>query len=279
MVNLLDKETAAFIERQWGRKVIREKFPVTDEQFNEIVCRAFQDICMGHDRAQKPFCWRLVGQSGAGKTTQLLPALQHVLKEFNRDAVHLGVRLFANYHPYAQQIREFGGLENFRENTNAFALKLLTCVLIQLIKCHYSVLFEVTLLDPVYETCIHQFLSQEGYFCDYHGLAVPLEASEAWLERRRVLENRVVSDCSIHFFFETLNPALKALQVANIPNRFFIWDRYHREPLILKIQDPSLIQIYETSRNQNLPLLSEKDLQDSKVRYLSDFYKNNSWVG
>ncbi|MDR0393327.1 MAG: zeta toxin family protein [Puniceicoccales bacterium] len=264
-----------FIEQQYGNVEIAQKFPVgsisalAEVAFQEMVAKLpRQCVC--------PFCMRLVGQSGSGKTTQLLPAVEYVFQQANLSPVFLAVRNFVPYHPHLEAIKQQYGEHLLRENTNAFALSMLVLVFEKCVQRRYPVVFEVTLQSPLFEAHIHALLEENAYACDYQCLAIAKKDSDAWIQARYLETRRHVSHKSAQFFFETLNPALKFLQTIHLPNRFFIWNRYRLDPDVSSCQDPFLLEKVERARlADDQPALEESVLREAKKQFLSRFYEQN----
>ena len=276
---LVPMDVVAFIQSQWKceEPLCTIDFPQT--LWNELCERAYLDLMerCGHPKASK-FCIRLVGQSGSGKTSQLLPAVKAALEAQSQRYVSLAVRDFVPYHPNLNLIREHYDKGLVREKTNAFALTLLTLVLVRCTRGHVPILFEVTLLSPEYERFVHRCLSEEGYGCDYHCLAIAKETSDAWIEARCRETHRVVSKRSSDFFFQTLQPALKSLQSVRIPNRVFIWDAYHTEPQQTRLLDKNLWEKIQTAAHANAEPLGFDAALESKKKFLYNFYREHSFV-
>ena len=159
-----------------------------------------------------------------------------------------------------------------------FALTLLTEVLLRCISEKMTILLEVTLLAPIYEAYIHAFLVKNGYYCDYQCLAVPKGVSDAWIRKRFLETKRVVSQGSSSFFYDTLEPAFKALQGIPLKNRVLIWDRVHEVPRISDLQDAKLYDKVEALRQLDGPFLSPNAGVTSKTKFLCDFYRKHSQI-
>ena len=69
-----------------------------------------------------PFLIRTVGQSGSGKSSQLIPALQNVLQE--NTYIRISVGMFAIFHPRYEFLKK-NNPNKLREETNGFALRAL----------------------------------------------------------------------------------------------------------------------------------------------------------
>ena len=272
-------DVVAFIRSQWKCEdpLCAIDFPQT--LWDELCERAYRDLIerCGYPKTSR-FCIRLVGQSGSGKTSQLLPAVKAALEAQSQKFVSLAVRDFVPYHPNLNLIREHYDEGLVREKTNAFALTLLTLVLVRCIRGHLPILFEVTLLSPEYERFVHRCLFEEGYSCDYYCLAIDKKMSDAWIEARCRETHRVVSKRSSDFFFQTLQPVFESLQSVYIPNRVFVWDAYHTEPQQTQLSDKNLWEKMQTLAHMNAEPLSFEAALEAKKKFLCNFYREHSFV-
>ena len=266
------EEVFQWIESCWGASL----FPYDDAIWVVLTERAFREKTSNLvSRQAHPFCIRLVGQSGAGKTSQLLPAVREALLCNNISYVSFAVRDFVKYHPNLEAIVKNYGESLLREKTNTFALVLLTNVFLRCISEKMPILMEMTLLLPIYEAYIHAALIKNGYHCDYQCLAVPKSVSDDWIQKRFLATKRIVSKSSSGFFYDTLAPAFKSLQGVSLKNRVFIWDRVHEQPLISDFQESNLYDKVEAARDLKGPFLSLEAGVASKTKFLCDFYKKH----
>lgn len=246
------------------------------DYFNNVVDNAFEKLIIGKKPAKKPFLLKLGGQSGAGKTTQLLPSLSEGL---NDNYVHIAVRIFASSHPYYDNLLEKYGEGLIREKTNGFALMCLFAVAEKLIKSKFNVLFEVTLLDPVFEEYFARLAKNNGYNIIYNILSVPLKTSNNWikarLENSDTEKNRIVSKENIDFFYKILPQALKKISELGIFNKndyIVLWNTIDPEPLLVTndFNDNILELFNEFRENTNEPICKEIALHYKKMFY-NDF--------
>ena len=194
---LFSKKVFRWIESCWGTG----SFSYDDAIWDDLTEQAFREKTSSvGNRQVLPFCIRLVGQSGSGKTSQLLPAVREALLCNNIPYVSFAVRDFVKYHPDLEAIVKNYGESLLREKTNAFSLILLTNVLLRCVSEKKPILMEVTLLTPVYEACLHAAFIKNGYHCDYQCLAVPKSVSDDWIQKRFLETKRVVSQNSSSFF-------------------------------------------------------------------------------
>lgn len=264
-----------FIQTQWGYNDPYCLFDCSLESLRRLANQAFRDK-VKNGVSPLPFCVRLVGQSGAGKTTQLLPAVCLALEACKIPYIRLAVRDFVNYHPNLEMIRKVYGENLVREKTNAFALTLLTLVFEKIVQNRLPVLLEVTLLAPVYENFIHNYLQKFNYLCDYQCLVVSKELSDQWILQRQVSTGRVVLEKSSQFFFDTLSPAFKTLQSFQLNNRVLLWDCQNVLPLETSLNSKYLWNDWQ-ARACLLDSLDPNILLKNKKEFLMQFYKNTDF--
>ena len=265
-----------FIENQWGPIDPLGEAGLRMEEWQRLAEKAFQKkINSLESIVPLKHCIRLVGQSGAGKTSQLLPAVNFALQMNKKTFVSLAVRDFVEFHPRLNEIKERFGESLLREKTNAFALTLLTLVFQRCVESHLPILFEVTLLSPLYEEFIHQLLLKEGYGCDYLCLAVSKTVSDGWIQARFLESQRIVSKSSSDFFFNTLHPAMESIRTYSLKNRVFIWGRNSREPIVTSLGDSSFLDMFLAEQNVCEGGLSLEEGLDTKKSFLCQFYQEN----
>lgn len=267
---LVPKEIFCWIESCWGSATFLYENAIWDDLTEQAFSEKTSGLLAKQDQ---PFCMRLVGQSGAGKTSQLLPAVKVALQSNQISYISFAVRDFVKFHPDLEAIVKRYGESLLREKTNAFALVLLTNVLLRCISEKMPILLEMTLLSPAYEACIHAALVENGYRCDYQCLAVPKTVSDDWIQKRFLETKRVVSKNSSSFFYDTLEPTFQALQGIALKNRVFIWDRVHEQPLISDFQTPNIYDKIKAVRALEGPFLSLEGGIAAKTKFLCDFYK------
>ena len=264
----IPKEVVNFIESQWGK--IADLSTTDWDYLTRLALCDKKNVC--EKIRQFSYCIRLVGQSGAGKTTQLLPAVQEMLKEERIDFIRLAVRDFVKYHPQLAEIEQRYGSVFLREKTNAWALFLLTCVLVACIEEHLPVLLEVTVLSPIYEKFIQALFLQKGYFCDYHCLAIDRSISDAWIAERRKQTGRVVEKQSSDFFFQTIDPAFQYLQTLPLKGRIFLWDGVHCVPQQFDFCDKNFLTALKKERVSSEMFLSATESLEAKKQFMKRFY-------
>ena len=152
--------------------------------FSPLVDRAVSDMTKGKKKGGRKIFVRVGGQSGAGKSTQLIPMVEEYFRELGVDPVMVTTRAFVKYHPYLKEIMETVAEENLREATHEFAVQMLFEVLLGLIEAGYPTVLDVTLLDPKIERLLTEALLAEGYESELHMMAVAKEISDQFIRKR-----------------------------------------------------------------------------------------------
>ena len=258
-----------------------EKLHFESDYFNEVVNNCFNELTKNKQPLDSPFLIKLGGQSGSGKTVQLLPAIVENIKTDNY--VHLAVRLFAKKHPYYDELIEKYGEGLIREKTNGFALMCLFVVSEKLIQNKYNVFSEITLLDPIYEEYFARLAKIQNYKIIYNVLSVPLEISNKWIQDRlqnsTYEKNRIVSQNSIDFFYNILPKAiLKILEISDIFDEgdcFVLWNIFEKNPLIVSNEfEKDIFDVFEKHRNYKNDMLNKIPNCDDNLRCKSEFYRD-----
>ena len=133
---------------------------------SEIVQANVSDI----KSQSNPILIRVVGQSGSGKSTQLIPALEDILKKISYIKINVGK--FAPFHPEYTKWQKLSP-ELMREKTNGFALRALILFYRNCIENHVNILCDMTLLEPEIEHYLMMLAKKHGYQIQLHVLCVP----------------------------------------------------------------------------------------------------------
>ncbi len=274
-IEILRTKALSFVTSSWQKPELSMKYPVND--LESIVNRIIPILTI--NKAQKAFMIRLAGQSGSGKSTQLLPAAVEAFKAMDIDPITINVRYFSTFHPHYEKIKLEYGEENIRENTNGFALLLLFLTLEKLIKLGYPILFEVTLLDADFELYFSELAKTKEYSIDYHIIAVSKQISDSWIENRKKFSStekkRKVAKTSSDYFFKALPIAIESLKNTN--NNCFIWSGYNKNPVFIgKIADNNALQTLKDYQNKEFTLQSTEKLLNSKTKWFSNYYSSKA---
>jgi aminoglycoside phosphotransferase (APT) family kinase protein len=238
---------------------------INNKEFEDIAQMAFQAITQDAEYFSKevrvPYIVRLVGQSGSGKTTQLYEAVKDNIAH---GFVHVAVRHFAKFHPEYEQIKSEFGESLLREKTNGFALLLLFGVLEKLVESNHSILLELTVLDPRFESYLAQ-LTEKNYRILYNVMAVPKMLSDEFIMKRQQQNGRVVAQTSSEYFFDTLQPSLREIGHCE---RVVLWNAYSLEHIAetQAFDDEFLAKVsLEQSKNKaDIPHVNEAQLLQAK---------------
>ena len=244
-------------------------FPCEPELLDAVpmqdIVQKYQDRIVSQ---KNPFIIRVAGQSGSGKSTQLVPALEEILLQENYITINVGS--FSSFHPRYQEWQKLN--PNFvREKTNGFALRALILFYRYCVEHHTNILFDMTLLEPEIEHYLMGIAKKYGYRIQLHVLCVPKKVSDSFIRKRYLSTGRYVSQRSASYFFNVLPRALKSL--VNRP--FFdktdflcLWSHYHARPLKkASFFNPSVTTIWM------------KQQQNRRIKKATDIFKpKKTWL-
>ena len=212
--------------------------------------------------------YRLCGQTGSGKTTQLLTSVEKFIDEQKLNPVVLGVRSCAEYHPNYEYFKQNFPAGELREKTNGFALKCMSYVLKLLIENGYMILFDITLLDPIFEQYVLNLLKQNGYDVEYHILAVNREISDSFIVKRFNSSGRVIYKSSAEYFYKILPIGLKYICENDKENTCYVWSAFDLEPVYYGKIKGCYDKFIQAQREIRDLVYSEDDLRNSKYETL-----------
>ena len=244
--HISDKELQ--ILEQQAFDAIQRIFPCEDNLLNHIP----MDDIVRHFQAEnlsvtKPFLFRIAGQSGSGKSSQLTPAVQEALSNISYLKINVGA--FAPFHPN-YQLWQRTEPDKMRENTNGFALRALILFYQYCIRSRINVVLDMTLLEPEVDLYLMALAKQYGYRIYLHVLCVPKKVSDTFIRRRQSQTGRYVKPASSNYFFNALAPSLKALTQSDFfdsTDIIWLWTHCQTYP------------VRQTSfRNKSVPRLLEK---------------------
>ncbi|MBQ6510976.1 zeta toxin family protein [Candidatus Saccharibacteria bacterium] len=127
---------------------------------------------------------RITGQSGSGKTSQLLPAVEEYFKAKKARPVLVAARKFVEYHPHFKEIVAEYGEKDLRKMTDEFATIMMFLVIKGLISLRCDLILDVTLLDPKMEAILMKMLLEQKYSFWMSLIAVSPEITARFLEKR-----------------------------------------------------------------------------------------------
>ena len=246
------------------------KSDIEDEKVFELAKKQFKNIA-NHKTRTKNFL-RIIGQSGSGKTTQLLPVGNVFFQIKNLNQIHFCVRNFAFLHPYYEKLlKKFGKIE-IREATNGFALKMLVVSLIFAIEKGYDILLEMTLLTPKFERILTDFLIKNEYDIKLFGLAVSSRLSNYFIEQRKISkgveQGRKVYSTSVNFFNKNLCKSIRFLSVNYSNLEIVLWDHYELLPIYFGKIGGCLSAFFKSRLFYSKNVLKEQELKLSKCEFI-----------
>lgn len=247
------------------------------EEIVEASERAFNEMSQGCLK-EKFFC-RLCGQSGSGKTTQLLESIQ---PNFKLEPAILAVRKFVKYHPQYDELVINLPQGELREYTNGFALKCLFLTLCRLLEQGFAVLYDVTLLEPRYEELLHDQLVRFGYVQLFNILSVPLEQSKLFITKRQTdMHNkehgRIIAQKSIDYFYVNLETGLDYYIKRNDGSPAIIWTAYDKYPVYIGQVKNCKEILLKYRKNMKGNDISEKTLLRCKREFYAKYLFKEIW--
>lgn len=235
--------------------------------------KAYND--MKKNKTKNKVVYRICGQSGSGKTTQLLYGVNEFIKYKNLDFVVVAVRNFCVYDPRYNELLQKYGKSEIREKTNGFALKLLCCTLCQFIKNGYAVVMDITLLDQEFEEILYKLLKENDYNIQYMIMSVPKIQSDNFIQKRKLESksesSRVVYTKSADFFYDVLPKSLRYLSNIDKDSLISVWSAYDLNPVYYGKIKNCYKSFIETRKKICNCIESEEDLREAKRQF---FIKN-----
>ena len=246
------------------------KDDISSDILENLSQKAFED--MKKDKTKSKKLYRIAGQSGSGKTTQVLYAINEVLNDSKINPVVIAVRNFATYHPHYQELLKEFGKGEIREKTNGFALKLLCLTLCKFVKNGYFIVMDITLLSKEFEAIVLELLQQNDYQIEYLIMSVPKEVSDYFIQKRMEKQsgesNRIVYKSSSEFFYFVLEEGL-AFLVENDPcSMTTIWSAYSKEPVFYGKMKRCYRSFEEYRAIVDDLFYPEEELRQSKLEFL-----------
>ncbi len=235
--------------------------------------------CLPKDAKKEKTLHRICGQSGSGKTTQILKSLNKVFDDNNIKICHLAVRTFAQLHPNYNQLIEEHGKKHIREKTNGFALKCLTYALKLMLEGGFLIVLEITLLKQVFEKLVLNLAKQNGYEIKFHMLAVSPKISDAFIQKRNNLSKNVIEGerltykSSSAYFNKILPQSFDFLcKQKELEADIVVWNAYDTFPCYYGSLKNSKKAFLSNRKIQKNFVFSEAELLEGKV----EFYKEKN---
>lgn len=239
-----------------------------DECVFSAAKRAFEQLRCGCTQSRHFF--RLAGQSGAGKTSQLFKSHELILSKSSLRPMHIAVRNFAKFHPRHDQLR---ARADYREKTNGFALKVAICVLDMALEGGYDIILEIALLDKRFERYIAKKLSRQSYSCYYHILCVNKLFSDIFIFKREVQTARTTFSSSSDYFYKIMRKSLKFLS-KNANFDCFLWSIHNLQPIYRGKISACYTAFLAAQKKISPPPYSESELLNAKINFLEELYRD-----
>ena len=238
-----------------------------------LSCIAFND--MKKEKTKSKNLIRICGQSGSGKTTQLLEGVKRITEEKKLKPVIIAVRNFATYHPHYNELINMYGKAEIRERTNGFALKLLCFTLIKFITSGYFVVMDITLLSSEFEKIVFNLLNENGYKINYLIMSVPRMQSDMFIQKRMQTSlsegSRVVYKSSADYFYDVLDEGILYLTQTDKISNAVIYSAYHKDPRYYGPVKDCYPIFYACRKRIEKIVFGEKELLEAKI----EFFRKN----
>ena len=253
----------SYMKSHWPSRV-KSEWQVDLSEYPKIAQRVLADFTAG--KTTNHYLFRIAGLSGSGKTTQILPAVEAYCQKNNLDPVLVAARRFVEYHPYYQEIRDYYGEENLRQNTDEFATILLFLVLSKLSELGYDIILDVTLLDPQMEAILLHLLNVNHYQAILLMIAVSPKVTEHFLGSRAWRHTKATEQ----EFIRATSEALK-FYASNAPElHIILWSVYDKDPIYDGPVKDCLEIFTDYSNRENLPAPDDDVRRAAKIEYLMD---------
>lgn len=205
---------------------------------------------------------RVAGQSGSGKTTQLVPAVEAWFGE--RRPILVAASKVVEYHPYRKEIVQEYGEEGLRRETDSFAAAMMFLVLRALLTEGYDIILDLALVEPKLEQILISWLKENSYNFWMTMMAVSPKLSQKWLEGRSWRHSEVTEER----FLAATEGALELYAGAFPEVRMVIWSAWGMEP-IYDGPMSSVAGVWREAINggEALEGMDAKELAQKKVEY------------
>ncbi len=249
---------------------IQRIFPCEKELLDKVplnkIVQTFQDDLVPQ---KSPFLIRVAGQSGSGKSSQLVPAIESAL--LHQSYIKINVGKFAPFHPsYDEWQRDMP--DQMREKTNGFALRALVMFYKHCILNRINVIFDMTLLEPEIDLYLMTLAKKMGYKIQAHVLCVPRKISDLFIRLRQLRTGRFVKPSSSGYFFNALAPCLSALIKSGLftsKDTLVFWSHYLTHPIKkTHLNNPTVMRLLSQYRQGSFCLKNPKTLLKAKKKWM-----------
>ena len=245
-----------------------------DDAVVKCATRAVEDMLRDGNYTQQERLYRLAGQSGSGKTTQLLPTVLRIEELRDNRPVVIAVRNFVTYHPEYKKIAAECKAGEIRERTNGFALKCLAVAVKQILAQGYLTVLDVTILSPEFEEFINAQIQANGYSAQFHILAVNKRQSDVFIKKRTndlkaVESGKVVNKQTRDYFYDVLPKGLEYLGRVDRKSTAIVWTAYDKVPIYRGDLRGAKLAVTRGRRvYTQIPVYMEEDLRQAKLEFM-----------
>jgi len=251
---------------------IQRIFPCETELLDKVPLDGIVDRRKGNLKSvSSPLLVRISGQSGSGKSSQLAPAIEKILKDIPYAKINVGS--FAEFHPRFAEWQK-NSPDKMRENTNGFALRALVLFYKHCILNRVNIVLDMTLLEPEIDLYLMTLAKKAGYKIQTHVLCVPKLISDTFIRRRQQQTGRYVKPSSSSYFFKALAPCLKALTKSGLFNqndRLVLWSHTQTHPIQqTHLNNRSVLRkLNHYQERKNAAIKNPKALLKAKIRWIN----------
>ncbi|MCQ2049596.1 MAG: zeta toxin family protein [Candidatus Saccharibacteria bacterium] len=253
----------SYMKSHWPSD-IKDEWQVKLEEYPEILKKVLAKWTVNSSRTNELV--RIAGQSGSGKTTQLLPAVEAYFKNNSKNPILVAARRFVEFHPNMEEIKNEYGEENLRKKTDEFSTIMMFLTLNSLTSQGYDIILDVTLLDPKIEAVLIGMLMKNNYNFWLTMVAVSPKITEQFLGARAWRHTKETEQ----EFIRATNLALNFYKQTAPNMRVVIWNVWDTTPIYDGKIENSL-ETYEkyVKIDDFEQKFTENDLREAKIRYLS----------
>jgi Excinuclease ATPase subunit len=271
----LAQKLIAYSQAHWHADIVPDSWQVKIEDYPALLELIIKDLTRG--KAPKKVFVRIAGQSGSGKSTQLLPAVQAMFEKQKIDPILLAARLLVPYHPYAKDIEAKFGHHNLRENTNEFTSAMLGIVTRELIRLGYPIILDVSFFNLSLDRMLAAQLNSYGYDSSIQMVATSKEISDTFIAKRakastHVEKNRLVNAHTSIVFFKSTIDALNMLSNDHPDTQITLWSAWDKLPIYDgRVGDSEMLAIYQKYlKITKIPNKTDEEaLRVAKVKHLA----------
>ncbi|MGN0919784.1 MAG: zeta toxin family protein [Alphaproteobacteria bacterium] len=268
-VDFLKEDSFILLEKQ-AFDAIQRIFPCEEEFLNQIpLDKIIQHFQRNLVPQTHPFLIRVAGQSGAGKSSQIVPALEEALQ--NKSYIKINVGAFAPFHPKYDEWQR-GCPDQMREKTNGFALRALVIFYKHCLLNGVNVVLDMTLLEPEVDLYLMTLAKKRNYKIQAHILCVPRKISDLFIHLRQLKTGRFVKPGSSDYFFGALAPCLKSLTLSGLfdsKDTLVLWSHFLMRPIRkTHLNNPQVMRILARYRQGPFCLKNSGTLLKAKKKWM-----------